>query len=357
MDEGAARCATQKERSPDMTLRVAVIGAGHIGRVHLEAYAACPDAEIVGVCDLSVERAEIAAARYGGRAYPTVAALLANEAVEAVSVCTAGVENGSHHFEPVMQCIAAGVHVLCEKPLSNQVSEARQMVAAAREKGVYFGCDLNHRFTPQAAQAKRWVEEGRLGTLLLANMTLWINNPNDSTPWFHLKALHPHSLDVLRYYCGPVKRVHAFFNRAPKPDAPDGKRACWSNAQINLLFANDVVGHLTGSYDANMLLGLERCEVMGTEGRFVIDNCYERLTLYPRRSQELTVLPNPLFVGLRTFDDTIHRRVHRWVEQVLAGVPREQIEASGEDGLAVQEIIEAAIASWEGNCVVDVENG
>jgi predicted dehydrogenase len=117
------------------------------------------------------------------------------------------------------------------------------------------------------------------------------------------------------------------------------------------------VGHLTGSYDQNSLLDLERCEVMGTEGRFVIENAYQKLTLYPRRSQELTVVPNPLFVGLKTFDDTIGRRIARFVEQVASKTPHTEIEASGADGLAVQEIIEAAIESWEGGGVVDVQNG
>ncbi len=340
-----------------MSLRVAVIGAGHLGRIHLDAYASCQDAEIVAVCDIQRDRAVEAAGKHNASAYDSVPAMLESEQIEAVSVCTAGVENGSHHFEPVMQCLEAGVHALCEKPLSNDVAEARQMAARAREKNLYLGCDLNHRFTPQAEKAKEWVDEGLLGSLLLANMTLWIGNQRDTTPWFHLKALHPHSLDVLRYFCGPVKKVHAFFNKAPNADAPGGLRTTWSNAQINLLHENWVVSHLTGSYDNNMLLSLERCEVMGTEGRFVIDNAYERLTLYPRRSQELIVLPNPLFTGIKTFDDTIVRRVHRWVEQVNARVPREEIEAGGEDGLAVQEIIEAAIRSWEGDRVVDVENG
>src|SRR5690348_1650938 len=98
-----------------MALRVAVIGAGHIGRFHLDAYASSPDAEIVGVCDTVAERAEAAAAHYGGRAYTSVSEMLAHEALDAVSVCTAGEENSSHHFEPVMQCFEAGKHVLCEK--------------------------------------------------------------------------------------------------------------------------------------------------------------------------------------------------------------------------------------------------
>ena len=340
-----------------MSLRVAVIGVGHIGSLHLDAYHVHPDVEIVAVCDLLKEKAEAAAQQVGARAYHSVGALLQNEAFEAVSIATAGAQNGSHHFSPAMQCFAAGKHVLCEKPLSNQLTEARAMVAKAAQMGVYFGTDLNHRFTPQAEQAKVWVEEGRLGAPLLANVTLWIDNPSDKSPWFHIRALHPHSLDVMRYYLGKAVKVHAFFNRAPKADGPDGKRLCWSNVQVNVLFESGAVGHLTGSYDANSRLNLERTEVMGTEGRFVIDNCYEKLTLYPRRSQELVVIPNALFGGVPNFEATIARRVNRWVEQVQAAVPREAIEASGVDGLAVQEIIEAAIQSWEEERVVDVENG
>jgi len=93
---------------------------------------------------------------------------------------------------------------------------------------------------------------------------------------------------------------------------------------------------------------------MGTEGRFVLENCFEELTFYPRRSQELAVIRNSIMGGMGGFGDTFKNRINRWIEQVQARVPRDQIEASGEDGLAVQEIIEAAIRSWEGNCVVDL---
>jgi predicted dehydrogenase len=156
----------------------------------------------------------------------------------------------------------------------------------------------------------------------------------------------------MRFYCGDAVKVQAFFNRAPRPDGPNGKRVCWSNAQVNILFENGVVGHLTGSYDTNPAHNLERCEVMGSEGRFVLENLYEELTFYPRRSEELTVLKNSIMGGMTSFTQTFDRRISRWLEQVSEGVPREEIEASGEDGLAVQEIIEAAIRSWEENCVV-----
>ena len=337
-----------------MALRVAVVGAGGIGNTHGPIYLKHPLAELIGYCDIIPERADRSAARDGVKKWYSVQEMLSDVKLDAVSVCTAGTENGGDHYTPTMECLEAGLHVLCEKPISNNIDHAREMVAKAKEKGVYFGINLNHRFTPPARKAKEWLDAGKLGTPLLANMTMWINNPNETSPWFHIRALHPHSLDILRYYCGSAKKVQAFFNHAPKSDGPDGKRVCWSNVQVNILFENDIVGHLTGSYDANPAHNLERCEVLGTEGRFVLENLFEELTFYPRNSMEMTVLRNSIMGGMTGFGQTFENRIGRWLEQVTSGVPREEIEASGEDGLAVQEIIEAAIRSWEGNCVVEV---
>ena len=329
-------------------LKVAVIGMRGIGSNHAEVYHRSDKASLVAVCDLVRERADETASNYGVRAYYDLDEMFANEALDAVSVATGGFENGSDHYLPTMAALEAGVHVLCEKPISNNIVEARKMVRKAREQGLCFGIDLNHRFVPPAARARSWIDAGQLGDLLLINMTMWIDNPNETSEWFHLRALHPHSLDVMRYFCGDVKRVQAFLNRAPG-------RVCWSNAQINMEFENGVVGHLTGSYDAAPRHNLERCEVMGTEGRFVLDNCFEELTLYPRRGDELTVIHNRIMGGLGGFGDTFHTRINRWIEQLSAGVSAGQIEASGMDGLAVQEIIEAAIRSWREGTIVEVE--
>ena len=328
-------------------LNVAIIGLGGIGNTHAGVYKASDKANLAAVCDMDKARADKAAAQYGVQAFYSVADLIKNVELDAVSVTTAGPENGGHHFDPVMEAFEAGLHVLCEKPISNDIVKARQMVAKATDKGLSFGVNLNHRFVPPAAKARQWMDEGKLGDPLLINMTMWIGNPNESSPWFHIRALHPHSLDIMRYFCGDVKRVHAFFNRAPG-------RVCYSNVQVNLEFANGVVGHLTGSYDTNPRHNLERCEVMGTEGRFVLDNLYEELTLYPRRSEELTVIRNSIMGGLSGFQATFSNRINRWIEQVDAGVSPDDIEASGKDGLAVQEIIEAAIRSYEGGTVESV---
>jgi len=327
-------------------LKVAVIGLGHIGKRHARYYNENPEAELVALCDLQAERVDPVAELYPGvRVYHSVEELLEREELDAVSVATSGVESGSHHYEPTIQALDAGVHVLCEKPLSNDVAEGRKMVEHAREKGLLLGVNLNHRFTPMAARLKQLQTDGELGELLFLNMALWIQNPNDASPYQHIRALHPHSIDVMRFFGGDIKRVQCFMHEGPG-------RASWSNLAMNVQFASGAVGHLTGSYDATFLHPIERCEVAGSNGRAVLHNLFERLEWMPRQSREKMVIENGIMGGMGGFDDTFRNRIDKFVEQVQAGGP---LDASGADGLAAQEVIEAAIRSHENGIVVDLD--
>jgi len=329
-----------------MSLRIAVVGVGAIGSVHAGVYTENPKTEIVAVCDIVKERADTAAARFGGRAFYSVKEMLASGLkLDACSMCTRGEENGGDHFTPTMELLEAGLPVLGEKPISNRLEEGEQMVALARRKQIPYAINLNHRFTPAALRAREWVDGGRLGVLYMINMRMWINNPVETSPWFHLRALHPHSLDVMRYFCGDVKSVACFLKKG------DG-RITWSNCQVLLHFANGVVGNLTGSYDAGDSYGLERCEVIGSKGRFVIEDACEDLQFYPRDS--IAVESYKYLGGMRSFGETFKSRIGAWVDQLEAGARYDQIDGSGEDALKAQRIIEAAIKSWETHSVVDL---
>ena len=334
-----------------MALKVAIVGMGNIGNTHAGVYQKHPDAEIVAVCDVIKEKADRAAEKYGARAFYSVDDLLASGIkIDAASVTTAGKENGGDHYQPTMQLLGAGLPVLGEKPISNNLEQAREMVALAKAKGLCYGINLNHRFTPAALLAKQWVNEGKLGELNMINMRMWINNPNETSPWFHIRALHPHSLDVMRYYAGDVEKVQAFFKRGPRKDGPDGRRVCWSNVQVNLLFKNGILGHLTGSYDAGGSYGLEELEVVGSEARFVLVDACEHLTFYPRYTRE--TISYDYIGGMMSFGETFGSRIGRWIEQNVAGVSPDEIDASGADALHVQSIIEGIIESWETGQVV-----
>lgn len=329
-------------------LRACVIGMGPIGNRHAKIYREDRLAELVGVCDILRDRADAGGKTHGVPGFYDAVKMLEALKPDVVSVATGGEEYGSDHCLPTIQALEAGCHVLVEKPISNQIPDAEKMVAKAREKGLCLGVDLNHRFTPAANLAKKWVDEGRLGHLLFVNMAMWIMNPRESSPYFQIKALHPHTVDVMRYYCGDIEAVQCFAVKAPG-------RKIWSTAQFNMKFKNGVVGSLTGSYDIQRGHPMERCEVAGTGGRFVLDDMFRELTLYPAGNLEKTVYTNPIFGGMRDFEDTFRNRIHRFLEQVTAKVPPEQIDGSGADGLAAQKVLAAAIESIENETVVHIQ--
>lgn len=323
---------------------------GHIGNLHADMYQEDTLAELVGVCDIIEERAQRAGKRLGVPWYTNALEMLAKIKPDLCSVATGGYEYGSDHYKPTMQALEAGSHVLCEKPICNEIKPAKEMVDLAKKKGLCFGVDMNHRFTPAAKQAKKWQNDGRIGNLLFVNMALWIGKFQElESPYYHLKALNPHSIDIMRYYCGNIAKVHCFAMKAPN-------RNIWSTASMNMQFENGIVGHLTSSYDIERGHPMERCEVAGSKGRFVLEDMWREATLFPAGNLEKRVFTNPVFGGYRGFDDTFRDRIHSFVRQVANKTLPEEIDGSGADGLAAQKVIQAAIVSLDTGKVIDVNS-
>jgi predicted dehydrogenase len=336
-----------------MALKVAVVGVGNIGSRHAEVYKANPKVELVAVCDIDRKRADAAAAKFGAKAFYSIKDLLAARdggalTLDACSMCTRGEENGGDHYQPTLELLGAGLPVLGEKPISNNIVHAREMVAFAKARKVPYAINLNHRFTPAAERARQWLDQGRLGTPHMVNMRMWINNPAETSPWFHLRALHPHSFDVLRYFCGDVKKVCCFCMKG------EGRKI-WSNAQILLEFKGGMVGSLAGSYDAtgpDGSFGLEHVDISGSKGRLLLEEACQRLTYYPRKGMEIETFH--YLGGMMHFNETFRSRISAWVDQLEARTPWDKINGSGEEGLKAQEIIEAAIRSWDTGAIVEM---
>jgi len=329
-------------------IRTCVIGLGPIGNRHADIHQADPLVDLTGVCDWDPERAAAAEVRLGVPAYHDMGAMLRDLKPDMVSVATGGHEYGSEHPRAVLQALDHGCHVLCEKPIANEIGPARLMVDRAREKGLCFAVNLNHRFTPAARRAKQWVEQGRIGAPLFMNMEMWIGNPRESSPYFHFKALHPHTIDIMRYFCGEIEAVHVFALRAPR-------RTIWSTAQFNFRFRSGATGHLTGSYDVMRGHPMERAEVGGTDGRIVLADMFEELTLYPHGSDEKTVVTNPIVHGMGDFTDTFINRLHTFFEELAAGVAPDAIDGAAADALAAQSVVDANIRSLRSGQVERVD--
>ncbi len=353
-----------------MPLKVGVVGIKGIGQIHARCHAENPLAELVAVCDVIRDRADKCAKEHGVKAYYKLSDMLdAHPDLDIIDVTTGGNENGSWHFEPTMEALGAGKHVLVEKPISNDINEARAMVALADEKKVYFGCNLNHYFTEPAAQADALMADGKIGELIYCLHRMGFpggeksykpgGGPNAAGfPYFHVKAFLAHPFSIMRHYCGDITHVQAFMGRPGFRRAAEDMMV--SINSIHVRFANDCVGYLFSQRgDATMGLGgWWSVEVGGSRGTFCIENCVEKLTYFPAPGTEGAAAPEKLGLGQAPdpvvtntgktdFSGTFPTRINAFLEDVTNAVPRHQLRASGRDALATLEYTFAAIESFE----------
>lgn len=166
--------------------------------------------------------------------------------------------------------------------------------------------------------------------------------PLDSV-YYHIKALNPHSVNIMQYFCGPIKEVSTFAMKAPGRDI-------YSTQSTAMRFECGAVGHLTSSYDIKRGHPMERCEVAGVNGRFTFEDMWREAVLYPADSPVKEVYTNPVFDGPNRFEcfyDTFRDRIHAFVNQVDSGCRPEDIDGSGREGLEASRVIHAMIRSIE----------
>jgi predicted dehydrogenase len=219
-----------------------LIGAGAIGRVRARALLRTPGCRLAGVADVDLMRAR-AAAPSSAYCFTRYQQLLETPEIEAVVVSTPP----AGHEKIVLDALAAGKHVLCEKPLSNSVDACRRMVEAARRSGKILATGFNHRFFPSAKFLKEVLSSGRIGALDHVRAFAGHTGLSEfSAPWMYSKdaigggALMDvgiHVIDLARYILGEVSHVYgAATNNVWKLDraedngfallrSPDGKIA------------------------------------------------------------------------------------------------------------------------------------
>jgi len=336
-----------------MALKVGVVGMGGIGHLHCRCYKNDPLGELIAVCDIIKEKADQAAEEFGVEAFYSVKDMLkAHPELDIVDVTTSGFENGSWHYEPAMEALAAGKNVLVEKPISNEITEAREMVAFAAKQNVYLGCNLNHFFTEPANKALELMDEGKIGEPVYLMQKMGFNGSEMcyggrsqgrwQRPYSHLKAFLAHPFSVMRRFGGDITHIQAFMNKPGVRKSADDLML--SIASVHMRFENGSAGYIISQRgDASFGLGGWWCfEMAGTKGTFCIENCVEKLT-YWTHGQEPVVTNT----GISDFNATFPNRIHAFLEDITNKVPREFIRASGRDALATLEYTFAVIDSYE----------
>lgn len=143
---------------PKPNIRVAVIGAGNMGKYHLRNYNKLPGAELVGVADIN-PAAEAIAKEYGTKYYADYRALLDEQQPEAVSI----VVPTPFHFEVATAVMERGIHCLVEKPIASSVKEADQLIRLAAKKGVVFTVGHIEHYNPLIRKLKTMIDDNKVG--------------------------------------------------------------------------------------------------------------------------------------------------------------------------------------------------
>jgi len=249
-----------------------IIGAGIIAAIHADAIALLPDARLVAVTDVAPGAAGAFAAARGCAAESSLDDLLARRDVDVVCVC---VPSGQH-AEVGVRAAKAGKHLVIEKPVDVTLEAADRLLAAAREAGVALTVMSQHRFDPGVIAAKRLIDDGALGTLMLGEAsTKWYRTQEyyDSAPWRGTWALDGgallnqgiHYVDLLLWCMGPVTEVIAVCTtQTHRIEVED-------TALAIVRFASGAVGTI-GATTAAYPGFPQRLEITGTQGTVTVED-------------------------------------------------------------------------------------
>jgi predicted dehydrogenase len=216
-------------------LKIGLVGCG-IGRQHLDAYRRLPDLfEVVAVCDVDGTKAREVAQEYGiGRALTDLGALCKVRELDVVDLCTPP----SLHVAQTLQVLAAGKHVICEKPLAGSLKDADRVIRVEKQSGRRVMPIFQYRFGHGIQKLRLLVARGIAGRAYLTTMeTAWRRRAAYyAVPWRSRwatelggpvvnHAIHAH--DLVYYVLGPARAVSAHLTTLVNPVETEDCAAIW----------------------------------------------------------------------------------------------------------------------------------
>ena len=194
-------------------IRIAIVGCGRVAQDHLQAYQRLEEAQVVAVADVNERQAQSVAAQYACTPYTNYRLMLEEERVEAISVCTPPVT----HAEIMLEAISQGVHVLCEKPLTIHLAEAKEVLRVVQGERLVLMMASKFRFVDDIVKAKGILDSGILGRLVLFE-NVFCSRVDMRDRWNSKRAIAgggvlfdngTHSVDIARFLIGPIVAVQA----------------------------------------------------------------------------------------------------------------------------------------------------
>ena len=201
----------------EKTLGIGILGTGVIADFHAKALSQIPNVKLIAAYNRTPEKGLEFSKKHKINFASTPEALLKNPDIDIVCVCTAS----GNHLEPALACAQAGKNIIIEKPIEVTLARCDQMIAACHKAGVTLGGILPRRFTQGAVALKSAITTGRFGQITLASALIpWWRSQEyyDSAAWRGTQKLDGggalmnqgiHTIDLLVWLLGPVKRVSA----------------------------------------------------------------------------------------------------------------------------------------------------
>ena len=323
-------------------LRLGIIGAGRIGKVHAETLAfRLPEAEPAVITDVNRGAAEAAATAFG---IPKVAQsadeVFADPSIDAVLVCS----STDTHSDMVIRAAQAGKHVFCEKPLDHTQQKSDAALDAVERAGIKMQVGFNRRFDPNFARVRQAVVSGEIGTPHLMHI---ISRDPGPPPISYVKVsggifldMTIHDFDMARFLTGS-EADEIYVAGGVMVDPEIGKAGDLDTALIVIKFRNGVIGTIDNSRKA--VYGYDqRVEILGSGGSIATGNCYPNEAVISTGEAIRRDLPLNFFMDRYT--ESFARELRAFVNAVLRDEP---VPVTGADGRAPVVMALAARKSYD----------
>ncbi len=325
-------------------VNVGVIGVGWFGEFHARLYKQLQGANLIGVCDADFQRAKDVAEQLGTRAFADSEELLAEQSLEAVSICT----SDQHHLKPVLQACQAGKHILVEKPLALSLADCDQMIAASKAAGVRLMVAHILRFSQRYVEARKLIQDGEIGQV--RHFYGRRNNPRraarrlGSRCGYHTIVFHNavHDIDIMNWFADS-EVVEAYAIAQSGEMEKEGFHM--SDCVLSMLkFQNGAAAVMENCWiypDTYPTLVDAVTEVTGTQGKLVLDFRNQGGISYTNKG--VGYFENsywPEIYGLVSGD--LHQELEHFLHCIIEDLP---VPVTGEDGRKAVAAADAIVAS------------
>ncbi|NMB11231.1 MAG: Gfo/Idh/MocA family oxidoreductase [Firmicutes bacterium] len=293
-----------------MRLRTIIVGCGWAGNQHAQMIKKHGRAQIAAVVDSDRQSAEALGAKLGVPALRSVEEALSTVDFTAANVCTPT----ETHFSICKHLIEAGKHILCEKPLTLHMDQGYALAGLARKHQVDIKVNFNQRYASPIQRLKELIDGD--GPIHMVKIAMYQHPPqvdSATAKSFLITDACCHLIDTILFLNGDIEEVHAYGNMLDSD--------ILSSVTVNLRFANNSVGTLSNTFVGGLLDSqhpFQDLEVVTGQTRYVVDNLYDGLFIYPHDDlYQKKWLPSVF--QPRSYEASMQASIGAWIDAVLDG--------------------------------------